>query len=626
MSRKPVKKKNISKAENYKPARNKSENLNLLLLIIFAGFILRLFFVLETKNSPFITNLYSDSKIYFEWAKEIIDTGNWLGDEVFFMSPGYPYFLAVIFNFFGDSVSLIRILQTILSALNIYLIFLIARILFSKQSALLSAGIAALYSVFIFYSGLILSETLQTLLVTYLIYILIKPTKDYYRKWLFSGIILGISALFRANILLLIVFLLPYVLLKNEFNPSVKVRLKMGLLFLTGVSLIILPVSLRNYIVENDFVLITSNGGINFYLGNNQNATGVYNTPKDFDFFTDMAGKSYAEKITGIEMSASETSAFWFRQGFEYILNNPEDAAVLTLKKFFLFFDDSENPQSSIMNPEFFSENYSNLLKLPLPGFYFIIILAIPGIVFSWRDKKKYGIIYLFLLSYILSVVIFFVIGRFRVAVTPVLIIFAGYAAEQFYKLYTSKDYRKLFAPVLITVIFLSAQQIIAPVYSYSNYEAYTNIGSSKLQEGKFNEALFYLNKSIELKETEQAYVLLGNAYSAMQKWEESFRAYNKALTINPDYAMAYFHLGTYFVRRNDLQNGEKYFLKAIEIDPLFSEAYRNLAVIYYIREDYRKSLEYFQKYLDFVEDPVVRGNVINDIENLKMKIDQQGK
>ena len=41
--------------------------------------------------------------------------------------------------------------------------------------------------------------------------------------------------------------------------------------------LVIAPVTLRNYIVGHDVVLMTSNGGLNLYIGNNENADGVYN-------------------------------------------------------------------------------------------------------------------------------------------------------------------------------------------------------------------------------------------------------------------------------------------------------------------------------------------------------------
>ncbi|MCJ7689998.1 MAG: glycosyltransferase family 39 protein, partial [Clostridiaceae bacterium] len=400
------KKKSNLKELKKKVETEQKQTLPLLLIIILAGFILRLIYLIETENSPFITNLYSDSKIYFDWAKNISTSGNWLGDKIFFMSPGYPYFLAVIFSFFDDSIALIRIIQVIISSLNILVIFYIARYMFTRNTALLAATISAIYSIFIFYSGAILSETLQTFFVSILLLLLVKPGDDNYKKWFLIGILLGVSALFRANILLFGIFLFPYIFLSKKICATIKSRMKLVLILYAGILLVILPVTLRNYVVGNDLVLLTSNGGINFYLGNNTNATGIYNTPEGFDFFRDLAGENFAKKITGKDLSPSETSAYWFGKGIEFITKEPFDAFKLTVQKFFLFFDSDENPPSFIMSPDFFRTNYSTLLKLPLPSFYIILILSLMGIVFAWREKKNYSVIYLFTISYIISVVI----------------------------------------------------------------------------------------------------------------------------------------------------------------------------------------------------------------------------
>ena len=92
---KPQKEKQIKAT---KPVFEKKE-LKIILSILALGFLLRIIYILETQSSTFIQNLFSDSKIYFDWAKNIVSSDNWFGDKVFFMSPGYPYFLAFVFEF-----------------------------------------------------------------------------------------------------------------------------------------------------------------------------------------------------------------------------------------------------------------------------------------------------------------------------------------------------------------------------------------------------------------------------------------------------------------------------------------------------------------------------------------------
>ncbi len=127
----------------------------------------------------------------------------------------------------------------------------------------------------------------------------------------------------------------------------------------------------------------------------------------------------------------------------------------MTLKKLLLFFDDQENPQSFSMDTGFYARNYSFLLKLPLPGFYFIFLLAVLGMALSSGRNKKILLLYLFIAAYVISIIVFFVVGRFRVGITPVLIIFAAYGISRTYELITGGAFKKL---------------ISSCSYSYSGY------------------------------------------------------------------------------------------------------------------------------------------------------------
>jgi len=165
MTKKKQKPQKEKQTKTKKPVFEKKE-LKIILSILALGFLLRLIYILETQSSPFIQNLFSDSKIYYDWAKNIVSSDNWFGDKVFFMSPGYPYFLAVAFKFFGSSIFTIRIIQALISVANIFLIYRLTKNLFDSKSGFIAAGIASIYSVFIFFSGAVFGETLQTFFVT----------------------------------------------------------------------------------------------------------------------------------------------------------------------------------------------------------------------------------------------------------------------------------------------------------------------------------------------------------------------------------------------------------------------------------------------------------------------------
>ena len=373
--------------------------------------------------------------------------------------------------------------------------------------------------------------------------------------------------------------------------------------------------------VRNDFVLISSNGGINFYLGNNKNAIGIYKTPEDFDFFNDLSGKKYAERTSGKTFTPSEASSFWLQKSLEYIEKNPFEWLKLTGKKFLFFFDNNENPQSAIMDPSFFAENYSTILKLPLPGFFIVFIVSLFGFAFTWNRRKEYTIIYLFVLTYIAATVMFFIIGRFRVAVSPVFIVFAGIGISEGYKVIKSRNYKKILVPAVIAILFISGVTLLIPKYNFTNYDAYIDIGNSLFEKHEYDKALINFQKAVSLKPDANSYVLLGNAYAAKKDFKEALGSYHKAINKNPEYALAYFNMGIAYTQTKNLNEAGKSFQKTIELDSTFAQAYRNLAIIDYIKGDYKSALFNFEKLLTLTDDENVRKTVMKDVEELRKRI-----
>ncbi len=197
--------------------------------------------------------------------------------------------------------------------------------------------------------------------------------------------------------------------------------------------------------------MLTTNGGINFYIGNNENSQGVFVTPDEFNFAEDMSGQKFAELKSGTILSPSEASGYWYNKGIEYITGDFAGFVWLEIKKLTLFFGGDENPQSAIMDLDFTKENYSRLLQLPLLiEFTFISVLSLAGIFLFAGNRKKYPLIYLYLISYILSTILFFVNGRFRLALTPLLIVFASIAVIRIYEIIRNGNFIEFRLPVLI--------------------------------------------------------------------------------------------------------------------------------------------------------------------------------
>lgn len=602
---------------------DKKEFLNLS-FVLLAALILRLIFIFELQGTPFAENLFSDSEIYNNWAKEIVQNGAWIGDEVFFMAPVYPYFLAFVYLIFGlSAVFAVKIIQVLISTITVYFIYLIGRQFHSKAVGFTGAIIASIYSIFIFYSGLILSETLQAFFITLLGYLIIRNQNNTNLKnWFWIGIVLGISAIIRGNIIIFLLAAVIYLIVKSFKNEDKKIAFRKAIVFLVlGTALPILVTTVRNYAVSDDFVPITSNGGINFYLGNNEDSPGVFVTPDEFDFHDDLSGHKYAESQTGRALKPSEVSNYWYSKGFDFIFSHPGDALLLQINKLFLFFGEDENPQSSFMDIGWYEKKYSDLLKLPLPDFLFVSLLFLIGITFAFSKKREHALFYIFILTFIVATIIFFVNGRYRLAITPLMIVISSYGIKELFEVFKTQKLEFLKKPVLVAGIFLIGYYFGITNPKFTDYDAYMHLGDIAFDNENFAEAADNYNRSLFFRDYHVTYMKLGNAFARMKNFDNAFMSYQRAIQRKKDYVKAYFNMGTAYIQSEQMNKAVETLNKVLEIDSTFADAYRNLGIIYYINQNFEGALEYFNNYLRYSDDEETKKTVRQDINNIKSKL-----
>ena len=72
---------------------------------------------------------------------------------------------------------------------------------------------------------------------------------------------------------------------------------------MVGLLVVILPFTLRNRIAGDDWVFISSNGGINLFIGNNPLATGGFQAPSAMQY--DLEASSLRVATTNMSVSVS---------------------------------------------------------------------------------------------------------------------------------------------------------------------------------------------------------------------------------------------------------------------------------------------------------------------------------
>jgi len=120
-----------------------------LIIVCAVAVLIRVIYLIEISSSPFFSNLFSDSAIFDGWAKTMVRTGDWLGDEAFFMAPLYPYLLALMYAVFGHSLMMVRVVQSFTGVISALFLYLIGERIFNRSVAFVAALVMGVYPVLV---------------------------------------------------------------------------------------------------------------------------------------------------------------------------------------------------------------------------------------------------------------------------------------------------------------------------------------------------------------------------------------------------------------------------------------------------------------------------------------------
>ncbi|MFH0774769.1 MAG: glycosyltransferase family 39 protein [bacterium] len=408
--------------------------------LLVLALILRIIYLSHLKvNDPsfYLPPQGTDMLTYHNYALQILS--GTFGKEPYYYGPLYYYFLALVYKIFGIDPYIARLIQIILGVATSLLIYLIAKKVFNKTVALISISISIFYGMFYIHEGVLLMESLVTFLNTLSIFLLLRiEDKPSYKNIAFAGIAIGLSALARANILLFVPFIFIWIFFNSKLIIHNSKLLRFAFLCLV-ILLTISPVTIRNYLVSGKFVLISTNGPVSLWIGNNPYAEGDFQYPPP----------SYQKRVS--EQIAKKGDVAYIEEVFRFIKEEPIGYLRLLSEKFLLFWGKGEVENNINYTSQ---KGYSALFILPIfIGFGPIASLALLGMILSLRYWRRYLLLYLFILSFTISTILFFVLSRYRVAFIPILIPFVGFTLYWWHEKIRTKSFQSLLLS-LVALIF----------------------------------------------------------------------------------------------------------------------------------------------------------------------------
>ncbi len=392
--------------------------LYILLFFLLISLILRvaLFNIFLTHNS-IQTLEYSDI------AKNIVSgngyTYNYLGTLYrSYGTPLYPALIAIIYKFAGITNSPIVYLQITLSLLSGLVLFFIARRIANENAALIASII------FLFHPGLVLYsvKSIHSLQLDIFLFLLAVISvmrlreKMSFANAAVTGLAFGMAALSRPSIAAFAFISVLWLFVGS--GTAFKTKMFSALLL---ISIAAIPVSVwivRNYAVHKKIIMTTTCDAEVFWRGNNKNATGASHQTDGMGVL-EHDKELYDKLITLNELDKRE---LFRKEATQFIINNPGKAIMLYLKKIYYFWWFS--PVSGILYPHSYLFIYRVFYSM-------MLFFAVIGLISLFKKKdddirKNVCLLLLFLILTSLFQAMYYVEGRHRWGVEPILLIFSA--------------------------------------------------------------------------------------------------------------------------------------------------------------------------------------------------------
>ena len=414
------------RAAGFLPSRTSiREHVIGLAILVTLGFALRLAWVAFTDWQP----LPDDDAYRYDFAARALLAGEGYvhldGYPTAFWPPGYPLLLATAYRFFGESVAVAQFMNVLLGTGAVVLTYLIGRRTLGPAPAIVGAGIVAMFPSLIFFTGVTLSEITFTFLALLGIYLLILEAQQGkerdLRLLIGAGLILGLATLTRGQALLLPLVMVPFWLRTGLTRPFVIERL---VAIALGIGLIVAPWTIRNAAELNATVFISTNAGVDFWIGHHEGANGS-------------GGRTGGQEIvfTHPELGSVErevrVNSDGFRKGLSYALTHPREELLLPFQKvFWLYYNDEEGLKwNDGHRAQSFMSSATRQGLLALSNIYYFAMLGLVALgVRLWFSTKDAGkVLLVSLVAYwTLMHMAFFGDPRFHAPIMPVAALLAA--------------------------------------------------------------------------------------------------------------------------------------------------------------------------------------------------------
>ncbi len=339
-----------------------------------------------------------------------------------YVEPLYPLFVAAVYAVTGVSVWALAVVQCAVSAVTAVVIYEFARLTFDRRTAIAATLIVIVHPGLAANAVRFHPVTFDALgIATVGLCALLWTREARPGRAVLFGAVTGACILTRPTIVAFATLFGGWLAVRRRVAPV------HALIALVTATAVVAPWVVRNYVVLDAFVLTRSHVGFNFWLGNHPGATGGEGDPDDPTgrrSLFDRAPASFRDVVLAQPDEIAQDRVFR-DAARRYVVDHPVDFVARTAKKLVYFWG----------FPPYAGKRYRAADVVIYQTFYVgVVVLALVGLlVVDWRDRRQtdgVGVVLLTLASISLFQALFYVQGRHRLAVEPLLIVLSGRGAS----------------------------------------------------------------------------------------------------------------------------------------------------------------------------------------------------
>jgi tetratricopeptide (TPR) repeat protein len=586
--------------------------------------IARLVYVHVAESAGTFSRVVPDSQFLAEQAVSI-RLGGGAGPHPYLLSPLYPYFLALFADAKGLDASVVRIVQALVGSASAVLAAsiatsVVASIMTSTAASMATsaaasiadsataslsarragwiAGIAAaIYGPLIYFDAELMPVCLQGFCLTLGVAILVRDDRMRERAsarhrtlvWALAGLSIGCAAALHSTALAVAVAIIACAWIAKHKSDDSRQLAARSIAFTAAVALAIAPFTIRNARMSGEHVLLSANGGIDFWIGNHAHATGLFETPPDDDFASDPVGHTLAERTLHRQLSYSEASSWWTSRALDDIRADPTRWMRLLREKALLFAHPFEMPRLG----DSFERARERAWPLRLPvdaRVVMILALAAPLFVALRRGAQSIGALrwpLAALIVHALAMMTFFVSARDRASIVPLAIAVGSIGVVAIFD-----TLRARVSGATIASLALLAAVSIASFFVYDAPSAPLRIeplnavverqrAASLYAQGRFAEAVEIDRRVLEDADDPPTRTALAHALKALGRFDEAAVEYRRVLAAKPRDGRAWYDYAYLLhTAMRDLRGAEEAYRRAIEYEPSLAEAHFDLGLV----------------------------------------------